>query len=74
MSTAKFDTAEAANYIGKSASWLNKTRLNGTGPVYLKIGGSVRYDRRDLDAFLAGARRTAVYDHANDNARAARAA
>lgn len=74
MSTAKFDTAEAANYIGKSTSWLNKTRLNGSGPVYLKIGGSVRYDRRDLDAYLSGTRRTAVYDHANDDVRAQRAA
>ena len=70
----KFDTRGAAIYIGKSASWLNKTRLNGTGPVYLKIGGSVRYDRGDLDAFLGGARRTAVYDFANDNARSVRAA
>lgn len=70
----KFDTRAAANYIGKSASWLNKTRLAGTGPVYLKVGGSVRYLRTDLDAFLSGTRRTAVYDHANDNTRCLRAA
>jgi hypothetical protein len=70
----KFDTKAAADYIGKSASWLNKTRMTGTGPVYLKIGGNVRYERTDLDAFLQGSRRTAVYAHANDNARAQRAA
>ncbi|MDW9583467.1 helix-turn-helix domain-containing protein [Sinorhizobium meliloti] len=64
-------TIEAAAYIGKSASWLNKTRMSGTGPVYLKIGGGVRYDMTDLDAFLAGKRRTAIYDFANDNTRAA---
>lgn len=74
MSSALLKTNEAATYIGKSASWLNKTRMTGTGPVYLKIGGGVRYDVTDLDAWLDGKRRTAVYDFANDNARAARAA
>jgi hypothetical protein len=74
MSSKKMTTNEAAAYIGKSASWLNKTRMSGTGPVYLKIGGGVRYDVTDLDAFLAGKRRTAIYDFANDNTRAARAA
>jgi hypothetical protein len=67
-------TPEAAAYIGKSASWLNKTRMSGTGPVYLKVGGSVIYAKADLDAFLNGARRTAVYAHANDNRRAQAAA
>lgn len=67
-------TIEAAGRIGVSASWLNKSRMNGTGPVYLKIGGSVRYRLDDLEAWLASQRRTAIYDHANDNDRARRAA
>jgi predicted DNA-binding transcriptional regulator AlpA len=67
-------TTAAAAHIGKSESWLNKSRMTGTGPVYLKIGGGVRYTVADLDAWIAGQRRTAVYDHANDNARARRAA
>ncbi|MEH7907465.1 helix-turn-helix domain-containing protein [Rhizobium ruizarguesonis] len=71
MSSKKMKTADAAAYIGKSASWLNKTRLTGVGPVYLKIGGGVLYDVEDLDVWLAGKRRTAVYDFANDNARIA---
>ncbi|RRI03936.1 hypothetical protein EH240_09560 [Mesorhizobium tamadayense] len=70
MSSEKFKTSEAAAYIGKSASWLNKSRMTGTGPVYMKIGGGVQYAKADLDAFKNGARRTAVYAHANDNARA----
>lgn len=65
-----FDTKLAARYIGKSASWLNKTCLSGPGPTYLKIGGGVRYLRPDLDEWLTGKRRTAVYDFANDNAAA----
>lgn len=70
MSSEKMTTADAATYICKSASWLNKSRMTGDGPVYLKIGGAVRYLRADLDAWLAGKRRTAIYDFANDNRRA----
>lgn len=70
-----FSTKDAAAKIGKSESWLNKSRMTGVGPVYLKVGGSVRYALPDLDAWLTGCRRTAVYSHANDNERAsARAA
>lgn len=68
------NTKEAAVHIGKSPSWLNKSRMTGDGPVYLKLGGSVRYALPDLEAWLSGQRRTAVYDFANDNQRAARAA
>lgn len=73
-SMSMMKTKDAASYIGKSASWLNKSRMTGDGPVYLKIGGSVRYTLPDLDAWLSGHRRTAVYDHANDNERARAAA
>lgn len=69
MNTLK--TEEAARYLGKSASWLNKSRLNGTGPTYLKIGGNVRYAHADLDAFLAKSRRVAVYDFADSERGAA---
>lgn len=68
------NTEQAAQRIGKSVSWLNKSRMSGNGPVYMKLGGSVRYALPDLEAWLAGNRRTAVYDHANDNERAGRAA
>lgn len=70
MSSVKMKTNEAATYIGKSASWLNKTRLTGTGPVYMKIGGGVLYYVTDLDRWLSGTRRTGVYEHCNDNVRA----
>ncbi len=74
MTPDKMNTKEAAAYLRKSASWLNKTRLSGTGPVYLKVGGTVTYLRSDLDIYLSSQRRTAVYDFANDNERTARAA
>jgi len=60
-------TNEAANFLGVSASWLNKSRMGGSGPVYLKLGGAVRYAQPDLEAWLAAQRRTAVHDFANDN-------
>jgi hypothetical protein len=69
-----FSTKEAAAHIGKSESWLNKSRMSGCGPVYMKNGGTVRYSSKDLDEWLAGNRRTAVYDFANDNKRARAAA
>jgi hypothetical protein len=63
-------TTEAARHLGVSPSWLNKSRMTSTGPVYLKLGGAVRYALPDLEVWLAGQRRTAVYSHANDNQRA----
>jgi hypothetical protein len=56
-----FTTPEAADYIGRSASWLRKKRLRGSsdpgdpGPRHLKTdGGSAIYLREDLDAWLDG--------------------
>lgn len=59
-------TQQAATHISKSVSWLNKSRMTGEGPPYLKIGGAVRYTVPDLDNWLAGKRRTAVYDFAEN--------
>lgn len=67
-------TNEAAARIGKSPSWVNKSRMTGTGPVYLKIGAGVKYRPEDLDAWLEARRRTAVYAHANDESGARAAA
>lgn len=43
---------QAAAYIGKSESWLEKSRLTGQGPPYEKIGGTVTYDLDEVDAWL----------------------
>jgi hypothetical protein len=64
------NTKEAASYIRKSASWLNKSRMSGTGPVFVRNGGTVLYFQSDLDAWLNSGRRTAIYDFCNDNERA----
>jgi predicted DNA-binding transcriptional regulator AlpA len=48
--------AAAADYVGISKSTLDKLRCYGGGPVYIKVGKRVVYDRMDLDAWLAGKR------------------
>lgn len=52
----------AAAYLGMSVSYLNQARLTGRGPVYLKIGRKVFYDRSDLDAFLGDCRQRSTSD------------
>jgi hypothetical protein len=44
---------EVARRIKRPENWLAKKRLTGGGPKFLKIGGTVRYRRADVDAWLA---------------------
>jgi hypothetical protein len=43
---------QAAVFLGVSLSWLDKARISGLGPVFVKMGGRVLYDSRDLEAFI----------------------
>ena len=52
----------AATYTGISASTLNKLRVFGGGPAYLKLGRRVVYALPDLDAWLATKRRRSTSD------------
>lgn len=47
----------AAEYIGLSASTMNKLRVRGDGPEFLKLGRRVVYETGALDQWLAGKRR-----------------
>jgi predicted DNA-binding transcriptional regulator AlpA len=58
----KLRTADAATYCGLSASTLNKLRVFGGGPKYLKLGRTVCYDVSDLDSWLATKRRASTSD------------
>jgi|HubBroStandDraft_6_1064221.scaffolds.fasta_scaffold656270_2 predicted DNA-binding transcriptional regulator AlpA len=53
-------TPAAANYLGYAESTLEKKRLTGDGPPFIKLGGLVVYDTRDLDAWLAARRATST--------------
>lgn len=52
--------AAAAEYVGYSESTLEKKRLTGDGPPYIKLQGRVVYDTRDLDRWLAERRITST--------------
>ncbi|MGU3492927.1 helix-turn-helix transcriptional regulator [Xanthobacteraceae bacterium A53D] len=62
-----FRTPQAAQYVGLSASTMNKLRHYGTGPAYLKLGAAVVYRQDDLDVWLETRRRTCTWGAANDN-------
>jgi len=46
------DEKEAGEYLGCSVAALQKWRLLGKGPAYVKVGRLVRYREADLVAFL----------------------
>lgn len=45
-------TPEAAQYVRLGKPTLERFRLTGRGPNFLKLGGAVRYRVGDLDAWL----------------------
>lgn len=49
---------KAAHYIGISVHLLNKWRSQGKGPPYYKLGGIVKYKRKDLDEWVEAQRVT----------------
>ena len=49
--TKYVDTRDAAEHLACSASFLEKCRVAGGGPVFVKLGRAVRYRIEDLDAF-----------------------
>ena len=53
MTSLPLDTLAAAAHVGLSKSTLEKLRVFGGGPKYLKLGKAVRYRIEDLDAWLA---------------------
>lgn len=45
-------TEEAAEYTRLSVPTLNRFRVTGEGPKFLKLGGAVRYRKSDIEAWL----------------------
>lgn len=46
---------ELGDFLGKSPATLDNWRGNGTGPPYIKVGGSVRYKATDVENWLSTA-------------------
>jgi len=53
----KLSVGEAACHLGLSKSFLDKSRINGGGPAFLKLGRRVLYDEMDLEAWAANNKR-----------------
>ena len=56
----KLSTAQAAEYLGLGKSTLDKLRIAGGGPPFIKIGSRVLYDVDDLDAWLVQHKRAST--------------
>lgn len=52
MNCEVLTTVEAARYVRLSKPTLERFRLTGEGPLYVKLGGAVRYQRAELDKWL----------------------
>jgi predicted DNA-binding transcriptional regulator AlpA len=56
-------TPDAARYLGLAASTLEKLRLTGGGPRFIRVGSrAVGYAIGDLDAFIDSRRRNSTSD------------
>jgi hypothetical protein len=50
--SSRLTVKEAAEYVRLGVSTLNAYRVTGGGPVFIKAGGKILYDTKDLDAWL----------------------
>jgi hypothetical protein len=66
-----FDVEGASAYLGGtvSTSTLNKMRVRGDGPQYVKVGHKVAYTKQNLDRYLAKRTQTST----SQNSKPARA-
>jgi predicted DNA-binding transcriptional regulator AlpA len=56
-------TPDAAHYLGLTASTLEKMRLSGRGPRFVRLGSrAVGYAIGDLDSFIDAGRRDSTSD------------
>jgi excisionase family DNA binding protein len=55
---ARLSIKEAAAYVPIARGTLDKLRIYGGGPRYIKLGKKVLYDRADLDAWIEEHKRT----------------
>jgi len=62
-SGSRISVNEAAEYTGLAVSTLNKRRMTGDGPKFLKLSARrIVYDTTDLDTWLSSKRRISTSD------------
>ncbi|MBI3987931.1 MAG: DNA-binding protein [Lentisphaerae bacterium] len=64
------DTARAAIILGIAKRTLEKYRVNGMGPRFLKLGARVLYDPQDLALWISARRRRSTSDSGGEGAAA----
>jgi predicted DNA-binding transcriptional regulator AlpA len=57
-----FRQPEAARRLGVSERTLEKWRVNGRGPKFVRLGRAVAYDPTDIAEFIAAGRRRSTSD------------
>jgi excisionase family DNA binding protein len=55
-------TRQAAEYLSLAETTLEKYRVYGGGPLFVRLGRAVRYRLADLDGWLASCIRTSTSD------------
>ena len=53
---------EVAQFLNLEVATLRRWRFSGRGPRYLKLGGAVRYELVDIEAFKEAGRRASTSD------------
>ncbi len=53
---------EAAKFLSLEVATLRRWRWSGRGPRFLKLGGAVRYELADIEAFKEASRRASTSD------------
>src|SRR6202030_1840940 len=56
------NTRQAAAHCNLSPRTLEKLRVKGGGPHFLRLGGAVRYQLEDLDLWILSSRRRTTSD------------
>jgi predicted DNA-binding transcriptional regulator AlpA len=64
MERLVLNTRQAAERCGLSPRTLEKRRVVGGGPQFVRLGGAVRYRLEDLEAWIAANRRRSTSDPA----------
>ena len=64
----RMSVTEAAAYTGLAASTLNKKRMDGSGPCFIKLSARrVAYDATDIDKWIESRRRQSTSDNGEAN-------
>lgn len=55
-----FTPEEAAHLLGVPVQTMARWRVEGRGPVFVKLGFKVRYEPDEIEAWVVGQRRTST--------------